>query len=352
MYLSINKNMRANEITDYYYFGYGHLTLSKETRHLARDAEYVGIGRLNDWQLVIRNFCDIENKQGQHVLGTVWRVTLNDLKRMDQHEAVPEHYERLPLEVEVDGKTVTAMVYIMTPEYRVKHGPTEKYIRQITTGYKEHGLPLEQIKQAMAVGSAESKKITDKQDLAEEILDEFTAYHGTYRPTLARFKPLSHFGTERAAAERLQHVKDTNPALADKPGYIYQLDLGITNPGRVKDYVNLTDPGPGSMKKIAAWSKDLLKNPNIVGYTGKNPIDGKTDTGVNILKHFITLANSGYWADYYPYTKFIAMWINFLLSAGIDGLVYNNQVEHNRSTSFITFNPDQIKIVGKPKIIK
>ena len=194
--------------------------------------------------------------------------------------------------------------------------------------------------------------LTRKQDISESTLNEFAAFHGTFRPSLARFKPLSHFGTYESAEERLHHLKTTNPKFADVGnGYIYELDLGIQNPGVVKDYPEIRDPGPSSMKKIAVWSKDLLRDPRFSSYTGTNPINKNPNSnGKDILKHFATLADSGYWADF-PYTKFISLWINFLRDVGLDGLVYSNKVENVGSKSFVTFNPDQIQIKGKPKKI-
>jgi len=191
---------------------------------------------------------------------------------------------------------------------------------------------------------AESKKV----DFRESVLNEFVAYHGTFKPSLARFKPLSHFGTTRAATERLHNVKAMNPKFANATkGYVYELDLGITAPGKVKDYPDIMDPGPASMQKIAAWSKDLLKDTRFSNYTGTNPINGNPNiNGKEILKHFASLSKSGYWVDI-PYTKFISLWINFLLDVGVDGLEYANQVEHNRSKSFIIFSPDQVKVKRK-----
>jgi hypothetical protein len=191
---------------------------------------------------------------------------------------------------------------------------------------------------------AESKKV----DFRESVLNEFVAYHGTFKPSLARFKPLSHFGTTRAATERLHNVKAMNPKFANATkGYVYELDLGITAPGKVKDYPDIMDPGPASMQKIAAWSKDLLKDTRFSNYTGTNPINGNPNiNGKEILKHFASLSKSGYRVDI-PYTKFISLWINFLLDVGVDGLEYANQVEHNRSKSFIIFSPDQVKVKRK-----
>lgn len=188
--------------------------------------------------------------------------------------------------------------------------------------------------------------------VTESVLNEFVAYHGTFRPRLQRFFRLSHFGTERAATDRLYDAKAMNPKFANATkGYVYELDLGITAPGKVKDYPDIVDPGSASMQKIAAWSKDLMKDPRFANYTGVNPINNRPDwNGKDILKHFANLAQGPYWSEI-PYTKFIFMWINFLQAVGIDGLVYFNQVEHRRSKSYVIFHPDQVRVLGKPKVI-
>lgn len=75
------------------------------------------------------------------------------------------------------------------------------------------------------------REVTIEEAISEthDLLNEFTAYHGTFRPRLARFKPLSHFGTERAALERgglkdrqfrgaISEMPDTSGPVGVQPG--------------------------------------------------------------------------------------------------------------------------------------
>lgn len=184
-----------------------------------------------------------------------------------------------------------------------------------------------------------------------EFLSEIDAWHGTLRPRISRFKPLSHFGSEKAALDRIAYIKHKLYKDAEIRIYLYKLDLGITAPGIVKDYVEIQDP-PGSMKKIALWSKDLLKDTRIKSYIGRDPINGnKNVSGENIAKHFIQMSSQLWWAENYSPLQWIKLWTNFLESVGIDGLVYRNQVEDSGSKSYITFSPDKVKILGRPKVI-
>lgn len=246
----------------------------------------------------------------------------------------------------------------LTEEYSWKI--IDKVTKQVIGTYKTQ----EQAAEAMAEIKLKTPRKKDQyvavggqrkhRDLEESSsLTEVSAFHGTFRPRLSRFKALSHFGTYKSAEERLHQLKTTNPKFSDSDrGYIYELDLGIQNPGVVRDHPEMRDPSAVSMQKLAAWSKDLLRDDRIAAYAGTNPINGEQHkSGKDILKHFANLAQSGYWAESVPYTKFISLWINFLKSAGIDGLVYTNKVENVGSKSFVTFDPDQIQIKGKPKQI-
>jgi hypothetical protein len=62
----------------------------------------------------------------------------------------------------------------------------------------------------------------------EEDIDEEIAYHGTV-DDIAEFHPLTHFGTEKAAKDRMTYKKI-------KDGKIYKVDLNIKNPLTIKDF--------------------------------------------------------------------------------------------------------------------
>ena len=67
----------------------------------------------------------------------------------------------------------------------------------------------------------------EQQEIEQEVEEEI-AYHGT-TDDITEFHPLSHFGTEKAAKDRMTYKKI-------KDGKIYKVDLDIKNPLTIKDF--------------------------------------------------------------------------------------------------------------------
>ena len=185
--------------------------------------------------------------------------------------------------------------------------------------------------------------VKSKKKVDEDVeLDEVAAFHGSFRPRIGKFKMFSHFGSEQAAKERLDYLTAQDPRFKGiTTGYLYKLDLGINNPATVKDYPELQDPSTGNMAKIAAWANDLKKDPRVTGYQYQK--DERS------LAWFANNAKSGYWREWMRPEAFIGEFINLLEKMGIDGFVYKNAVEHKGQVSYISFRPENVKIVGRAK---
>jgi len=154
-----------------------------------------------------------------------------------------------------------------------------------------------------------------------------TAYHGTFRPRIEKFKPLSHFGSKEAAIERLNDLYGHDSRYKkEKQGYLYEVKLDIKNPVMMKDYPNISDP-PSSFKKIEIWSKELMKNASIKNYKGVNPINKRPDTGTGILNHFYNLTNKGYWAESFRPEQYLKLYLETLEKMGVKGFKYINTIE-------------------------
>lgn len=178
--------------------------------------------------------------------------------------------------------------------------------------------------------------------MEEGMLDEVAAFHGSFRPRIGKFKFFSHFGSEQAAKERLDYLTAEDPRFKGiTTGYLYKLDLGINNPATVKDHVDQQDPSTGNMIKIASWINDLKNDPRVKSY--KYQKDERT------LAWFANNATRGYWREWMSPEAFIGEFINLLEKMGIDGFVYKNAVEHKGELSYISFRPENVKIVGRAK---
>ena len=57
----------------------------------------------------------VEPKAGSTVPILVWEIQKKDEASLDLYEGYPNFYDKQMLEIELDGKIVPAMVYVMTP---------------------------------------------------------------------------------------------------------------------------------------------------------------------------------------------------------------------------------------------
>jgi guanosine-3',5'-bis(diphosphate) 3'-pyrophosphohydrolase len=145
-----------------------------------------------------------------------------------------------------------------------------------------------------------------KKHVGEEPVDEEIAYHGTV-DDIAEFHPLSHFGTEKAAKDRMTYKKI-------KDGKIYKVDLNIKNPLTIKDF-----PGIHYDRLYAFELRDkkLISQKEMEAIT---TIDDKAELRNALL------------------TK--------LKELGIDGFVYKNKYEDKGNISYVIVDPSQVKVLS------
>ena len=145
-----------------------------------------------------------------------------------------------------------------------------------------------------------------KKHVGEEPVDEEIAYHGT-TDDIAEFHPLSHFGTEKAAKDRMEYKKI-------KDGKIYKVDLDIKNPLTIKDF-----PGIHYDRLYAFELRDkkLISQKEMEAIT---TIDDKAE----LRKALLTKLNE----------------------LGIDGFVYKNKYEDKGNISYVIVDPSQVKVLS------
>ena len=136
-------------------------------------------------------------------------------------------------------------------------------------------------------------------------IDEITAYHGT-DANITSFRPLTHFGSETAARDRMAYKKIN--------GKIYQVDLDIKNPAVIKDF-----PGVHTPTQFAF----ALKNAKIINQ----------DEMMSV---------TGFMGDNEKATPAL---IKLLQSKGYDGLAYKNRYEDKGHVSYVILDPSQAKII-------
>ena len=136
-------------------------------------------------------------------------------------------------------------------------------------------------------------------------IDEITAYHGT-DANITSFRPLSHFGSETAARDRMAYKKIN--------GKIYQVELDIKNPAVIKDFAGVHAP---TQFAFALKNAGIIDQDEMMTVT---TLAGKPEKQTPIL-------------------------VKLLTSKGYDGLAYKNRYEDKGHVSYVILDPSQAKIV-------
>ena len=79
----------------------------------------------------------------------LWRVKPKDEISLDRYEGYPRFYEKDTIELELNGKAVSAFVYVMTEGHQLGM-PSESYRKTIEEGYKTAGFDTSILEDAIA----------------------------------------------------------------------------------------------------------------------------------------------------------------------------------------------------------
>lgn len=132
-----------------YYIAYGSNLSIEQMKYRTPDAEIAGIGELEGWRLLFRQFATIEKCKGYSVPVVIWKISEQDEKNLDRYEGYPKFYEKRDLKIRMKSLTdestreVTGMVYVMTPQAvktrSKKPMPTIEYFSLIVKCYALFG---------------------------------------------------------------------------------------------------------------------------------------------------------------------------------------------------------------------
>ncbi|MGE4273233.1 MAG: gamma-glutamylcyclotransferase family protein [Desulfitobacterium sp.] len=116
-------------------------------------AKVVGASEIKDYELLFRggrksSVATVEPLKGSSVPVLLWKLKERDLQSLDRYEGFPSFYRKEILEVELRGKTVPAMVYIMN-EGHPFGSPSDYYLNTILEGYQSAGFDTEFLEQAV-----------------------------------------------------------------------------------------------------------------------------------------------------------------------------------------------------------
>lgn len=128
------------------YIAYGSNLNRKQMAKRCPSAKVIGVTIIKDYELVFRGRANsavatIEPKEGSSVPVAIWSIKKADEKNLDVYEGFPWLYTKENFTLEIDGKTISAMAYVMTPgkEYGK---PSQTYFDTISCGYTDFGFSL------------------------------------------------------------------------------------------------------------------------------------------------------------------------------------------------------------------
>lgn len=110
-------------------------------------AKAVGTATLKGWRLQFNSVATIVPENGAKTPVVIWTIENADERSLDRYEGYPTLYYKKELTVELDGKPIKAMVYIMA-DGRAEQEPSGYYYRVIESGYESAGLDTQPLIQA------------------------------------------------------------------------------------------------------------------------------------------------------------------------------------------------------------
>lgn len=155
--LKMCKRQRRKEVSmnrkPILYIAYGSNLNLPQMAFRCPTAEVVGTSELKDYELLFRGgrrgaVATVEPKKGSTVPVLLWKIWKADEAALDRYEGYPNFYDKQIIDVELDGKTVSAMIYVMTPGH--KFGiPSDYYANVIWEGYESAGFDTQILEDAI-----------------------------------------------------------------------------------------------------------------------------------------------------------------------------------------------------------
>lgn len=130
------------------YIAYGSNLNLSQMGYRCPNAKIAGKGMVKGYELLFRGVATIEPKEGGNVPVLLWKLSQRDELALDHYEGWPRLYRKEMVDVEMKGKSVSAMVYVMN-EGREAMLPSDYYYNVIAQGYGTAGFDLAVLEQAL-----------------------------------------------------------------------------------------------------------------------------------------------------------------------------------------------------------
>lgn len=138
-----------------YYIAYGSNMDEEQMAYRCPTAQLLGRIELEDYCLLFKGskrgaYATIEPEEGSRVPVLVWTIEKEDEKSLDRYEGYPVFYYKKDLKIDLAGKRVTAMAYIMD-ENREYGKPSERYYGVLERAYRKYGFLMEILTEAYKI---------------------------------------------------------------------------------------------------------------------------------------------------------------------------------------------------------
>ena len=173
------------------YFAYGMNTNHGEMATRCPDSTFLGTAKLHNHRLTFQGVADFTEHKGHTLHGALWLISATDELALDRLEGYPHHYGKKTVQVSFKKGNIHVMIYQMVARDNFSV-PFQGYEDCLRVGYKQSGMNLNQISEAIShAGKPRVKKYTYPELLEEEYNDnvkelDFTEY--TYMPTQYRMR--------------------------------------------------------------------------------------------------------------------------------------------------------------------
>lgn len=122
------------------YIAYGSNMDKTQMEKRCPGAKVFGKTYLENWELTLPHYANIERSQKKKAPAFIWEITNENENSLDRYEGYPNLYDKIEIIVNIDGKLMSAMAYVMTDEYKKRDNkPRRGYIDQILRGYRDAG---------------------------------------------------------------------------------------------------------------------------------------------------------------------------------------------------------------------
>jgi gamma-glutamylcyclotransferase len=138
----------ANAGGPVYYFAYASNLNKKQMKERCPAARPVSIVTLHHYKLVFKGWsrkwrggvATIQPFRGERVLGAIYELSEDDMRRLDKYEDCPATYSRFKVGVNKDfGELIEAETYIRSGRAD-EAPPSREYLAVIQQGYRDWGI--------------------------------------------------------------------------------------------------------------------------------------------------------------------------------------------------------------------